>query len=232
MTAGRPSSTPREPSRGDAGVSLVEVLVAIGLFGVLGSLLLGVALSTVKVTDSTRQVATIGEESRAGMERMSRELRQTARLTSVNLPEAANDSTRFTLWADFNGNKCIDVNGVDPEELTYVWNPTTRRLTLTASVSGTTYTERLLAATVSSFTLALNSSSWQYDDDVDGTTTWRELNSSPIGDGIATNFTDAELERIDLMELDLTATDGTHTFRYTTSVDLRNQNQDTEMRPC
>ena len=228
-----PESQPqREARRHDAGVSLVEILVAIGLFGVLGSLLLGVALSTAKVTDDTRQVATIGEESRAGMERMTRELRQTARLTSVNLPEATNDSTRFTLWADFDGNKCINVNGADPEELTYVWNPTTRRLTLTASVAGTSYTERLLAATVSSFSLELNSSSWQYDDDQNGTTTWQELNSSPIGDGIATVFTTAELDRIDLMRLSLTATDGTHSFRYTTSVDLRNQNQETGMRRC
>jgi hypothetical protein len=224
-------------------MSLVEVLVAIGLFGVLGSLLLGVALSTAKITDHTRQVTNIGEESRAGLGRMSRELRQATRLTRVNLPQATNDSTRFTLWADFNGNKCIDVQGADPEQLTYVWNPTTRRLTLTATVAGTTaagsspsppvtYTERLLAATVSSFTLDLNSSAWQYDNNQDGTTTSQEIDSSPIGDGDPNVFTDAELERIDLMELSLTATDGTHALKYATRVNLRNQNQDTEMLPC
>ena len=222
----------RGASHHDRGVSLVEVLVAIGLFGVLGTLLLGVALSTAKVTNDNRQVATIGEESRAGMERMSRELRQTARLTSVNLPQATNDSTRFTLWADFNGNKCIDAQGTDPEELTYVWNPTTRRLTLTATVAGTTYTERLLAATVSRFVLELDSSAWQYDENQDGTTTWREIDSSPIGDRNPGAFTDAELQRIDLVELSLTATDGTHKLDYTTRVNLRNQNQDTEMRRC
>jgi type II secretory pathway pseudopilin PulG len=218
--------------RRDAGVSLVEILVAIGLFSVLGTLLLGVALSTAKVTDNTRQVANIGEESRAGMERMTRELRQTAKLTSVHLPAATNDSTQFTLWADFNGNKCIDASGVDPEQLTYVWNPVTKRLTLTATVLTDTYTERLLAATVSSFTLSLNSSAWQYDKDQDGVTSWQEVNASSIGDGNATNFSDAELERIDLIQLDLTATDGTHSFRYRTRVNLRNQNQDVEIRLC
>jgi type II secretory pathway component PulJ len=227
---------PTEPAPGrpalDAGVSLVELIVAIALFSLLGTLLLGVALSTRTVTGDTQQLGSVGEETRVGMERLTRELRQAARLTSVQLPVAANDKTRFTLWADFNGNKCIDGQGLDPEQLTYVWDPTTDRLTLTATVQGQVITERVLAANVSKFDLDLRSSAWQYDSNQDGITTWQELDDSSIGNQDPQAFTPAELQRIDLVGLSLTATDEGHSVGYSTQVNLRNQNQDVEMRSC
>src|SRR3546814_12863401 len=68
----------REPAaaRTDEGSTLIEVLVAISLFTVLGALLLGFAISTGKVTDDTRSMTRVSEETRLAMERLTRELRQ------------------------------------------------------------------------------------------------------------------------------------------------------------
>ena len=83
---------PLETEPRDAGVSLVEVLVGVGLFATLGVLLLGLALSTGKVTSDTRALANVSEESRLAMERMTRELRQSSGLTAVELPGGSSTS--------------------------------------------------------------------------------------------------------------------------------------------
>jgi prepilin-type N-terminal cleavage/methylation domain-containing protein len=220
--------TPTErPQRSDAGFTLVELLVAMGLFGILATILLGLAISSSGVADDTRQLATVGDESRLGMERMTRELREAARIADVVLPTGAGTGpTRFTLWADFNANGCIDRGAADPEELTYTWDPSTRYLTLSAVINGVAHTQRLLATKVSLFSLRLSSSSWQYDADQNGTTTWQEIDASSVGDRNQANFTSAELEHIDLVGLSITATDGSHDVDYATDVDLRNQDPD------
>ena len=59
----------------DDGVSLVEVLVGMGLFAVLSTVLLGMSLSTADVTEHTRRLSEVNEESQLTMERITRELR-------------------------------------------------------------------------------------------------------------------------------------------------------------
>lgn len=227
--AGSSADRPR-----DSGVSLIEVLVAIGLFGVLGTILLGLAISTGSITDDTRQVADIAEETRQGMERMSRELRQASKIADVSLPSpsAPNDITRFTLLADFDGNGCIAANATDPERLTYVWDPVPKELTLTATVGNQQYSKLLLAAKVSNFEVELDSSSWEYDQNQNGTTTWQELDASSIGNHDPDVFSEAELNHIDVVHLAMTATDGSHQIRYATDVDLRNQSQNGTVLPA
>lgn len=221
-----------EPGRGprDAGISLVEVLVGMGLFGVLGSLLLGLALSTSRVTEDTRALTNVNEESRLGMERLVRELRQADVIEAVHFPTDAHDTTALTFWTDFDGDDVRETNAADPEVLTYRWDPDARLLTLTANdASGTAQTRPVLAVTVSDFTLGLFSSKWQYDGSIpaqpaDGRTTWQELDAAglPIGNGnlLADN---PELTSIDLVEVSMTVLDGARAQTYTTKVDLRNR---------
>jgi len=220
-------SSPARPQRPAAGFTLIELLVAMGLFSILATILLGLAISSSGVADDTRQLATVGDESRLGMERMTRELREAAKLNDVVLPtDSGTGPTRFTLWADFNANGCIDRGAFDPEEVTYTWDPLTRYLTLSAVINGVERSERLLATKVSVFSLTLNSSSWQYDANQNGKTTWQEIDASSIGDGNRANFTSAELQHIDLVGLSITTTDGSHEVHYATDVDLRNQSSD------
>ena len=218
----------------DCGFTLIELLVAMGLFAVLGSILLGLGISTSNIANQTRQLSTVGDESRLGMERMTRELRETAKIADVVLPDSSHpaDKTSFKLWADFNSNGCIDPAAADPEELTYTYDPSTEYLTLTASIDGQPRTERLLATKVSSFDLQLNSSAWQYDANNNGTTTWEEVNDSSIGDQNRASFTDTELEYIDLIGLSITTTDNSQNVDYTANVDLRNQNPDNQIGLC
>jgi prepilin-type N-terminal cleavage/methylation domain-containing protein len=216
---------PTAPSR-DAGMSLVEVLVAMGLFSVLGTLLLGLALSTSRVTEDTRSLAGANEESRLAMERMVRELRQARDIIAVQLPASTTETTALTFWTDFDGNGVQDLNAADPEVLTYRWNPVTSRLTLTVNdASGTATTRPVLAVNVTNFVVGLRSSKWQYDRDADGMTTWQELDQSgtPVGNG-DTVANDPELDHIDLIHLTMTVSQDGHAQTYTTQVDLRNRN--------
>ena len=212
----------------DAGVSLVEVLVGIGLFVTLGALLLGLALSTGKVSTDTRALANASEESRLAMERMTRELRQSSGLTDVQLPGGS--STALTFWTDFNGNGAPDLNAADPEVITYRWDPVTSRLTLTANdATGTAVTRPVLAARVSRFDVDFQSSKWQYDKVVngasDGVTTWQELDEAapPVGNGNG-RPDGQELAHLDLVQISMTVLDGARAQTYNTRVDLRNRN--------
>lgn len=214
-----------DPSdRADEGFTLIELLVAIGLFSVLGTLLLGLALSTSRVTNDVRTLTNVNEESRLAMERMVRELRQANIVEAVSLPPSS--TTALTFWTDFDGDTVRDTTAADPEVLTYRWNPVTSRLTLTANdAGGTAITRPVLAATVSSFSLGLRSSEWQYDADGDGVTTWQELDTAgaPIGNGDgAPNGT--ELGHIDRVEVQMTVLDGARAQSYSSQVDLRNRN--------
>ncbi len=220
--------TRRHPARRsvprDDGLSLVEVLVAMGLFGVLGTLLLGLALSTSQVTEDTRNLANVTEQSRVAMERMTRELRQAEEIQAVEF--SGSQATGVTFWTDFNGNKVKDLNTADPEVVTYRWKASTSELTLTANdASGTAITRPVLAVDVSNFTIGLRSSKWQYDKyPADGVTTWQELDQSgpPVGNA-DTVLNAPELAHIDLVSLAMTVSRGSRAQTYSTQVDLRNQ---------
>jgi len=199
----------------------------MGLFSVLATLLLGFALSTSRFADNVSRLSNVNEESRLAMERLTRELRQASAVLAVQLPASSTDSTAFTFWTDFNGNGTQDLNAADPEVLTYRWNPATSRLTLTANdASGTAITRPVLAANVTDFSIDLRSSLWTYDTNGDGDTSWRELDgaSPPVGNNDDTpNGT--ELDKIDIVAISMTVSDGSRAQTYRTQVDLRNRNQ-------
>jgi type II secretory pathway pseudopilin PulG len=209
--------------RDDSGVSMVEVLVAIGLFGLLSSLLLGFGLGTSRVAQDTNQFANVSEDARLVMERLSRELRQANEVTAVQLPTpSSTDATEITIWIDFDGKGDKDQDAADPEILTYRWEPSTRLLTLTANQGGGAVTRPLLSSIVSGFTIDLYSSLWSYDTNGDGRTSWSELDAAPVGN--QNGKPDVELARIDVVAISLTVLDGPHKQVYNTQVDLRNRN--------
>lgn len=208
----------------DAGVSLVEVLVAMTLFGVLSSLVLGLAISTDAVTSDTRHRTGVAEEARIAMERVTRELRQAESIDAVTLPATPGTGlTAFSFWTDFDGDGHRSNTAADPEELTYCWSPATERLTLSPQPDCTD-AKPVLAATVERFDIELDSSEWAYDANGDGITTWQELDAhgSPVGNknGVADL---AELVHIDLLSVTMIVADGEGTQTYHTRIDLRNR---------
>lgn len=215
---------------GDDGLSLIEVLVAMGLFGVLGALLLGLAVSTSQVTEDTRHLVDVTEQSRLAMERMSRELRQAEAITSTELPTSENDTTSITFWTDFNGNNTRDLNAADPEVMTYRWDPVSKQLTLTANdFGGDSVTRPVLAVNVSNFVLELRSSEWEFGQNTAGVTTWAEVDASgaPVGNGDGAPNGE-ELEHIDLVSVLMTVSTQGRSQTYSTQIDLRNQWEGTQ----
>lgn len=210
----------------DRGFTLVELLVAMGLFGVLASVLLSVTFSSADVTDEVGRAADLTGESRLAIERMSRELRQAS---SIDAAVITATSIAITFWTDFNGNSIRDTAAGDPEVLTYRWTKASERLTLTADdAAGTAVTQPVLAGKVVDLNVQLLSSLWQYDGadgtTKDGATGWRELDAAGAPVGNNNGVPDGpELEHVDLIAVRITVADSGTNREFLMQADLRNQ---------
>jgi prepilin-type N-terminal cleavage/methylation domain-containing protein len=225
-----------EPEEKDGGFTLIEVLVAMGLFLVLMSIIMLTVMSASRATQDTRQFTNINEQARIAVERLTRELRQASEIRSVTL--VAGGDQALTFGVDFNGNGVIDDLAADPELLTYRYDHVNQRLTLTANdESGTAVTRPILSEEVSAFDIQLRSSLWQYDGcratdaagsptgTKDGVTDTTELDTT-CGGGNNNNVLDAtELNRVDLVSITLSVLEGPHRQTYQTQVTLRNRAQ-------
>ena len=234
----------------DAGVSLVEMLVAIVILGLLGTVIMTSVISTKRSVGNSQQQTNINEEARLAINRMARELRQATSLLAVRNPDGTAYSptavTSVTFSADFDGDGCI--NGVAPtptpspaptcvsantnnlEVLTYCYDPapTSQQLVLIpGTLTGSTCTQAgarpILAANVTSLQLSYRSNMYLYDSDGDGITTWRELDAAaaPVGDQ-DDDINTGDLANIDSVVLDLALLEGVHRQSYRTQIDLRN----------
>jgi prepilin-type N-terminal cleavage/methylation domain-containing protein len=231
----------------DGGFTLVEMLIAIVVLGILGTVFLTTVTGAQTSAKGTSSEQDLNEEARLALNRMARELRQADSLTEVRNPDGASyDSTAITsltFTADFNGDGCIDgttstvgvvcqpYSASNPETLTYCWDPRAgvRQLylipgTLSGASCQVTGALPILAGQVTSFKLSYRSNEYLYDADGDGITTWSELDDAgpPVG-----NNDDAlgqpELANVDSVVVALTVSaNGNHQQAYTTQVDLRN----------
>lgn len=202
---------------------MVELLVAMVLTGVLGTLLLGSVLGARNVTDDARTNSELTADMRRAMERLVRELRQARTIDRVDLPTTPAGAVSLTFWSDFDNDGARDIDASDPEVLTYRYVPASGRLTLTVDdAGGAAVTTPILAENVTSFTLSLRSSEWQYDRNADGIVEEAELDASPVGnrngrpDG-------AELGHIDSVVLAVAVFRDGRSQNYRTQVDFRNR---------
>lgn len=229
----------RQPS--DEGFSLVEILVAVTLFSVLGGTLLATVLASKSSVAASRETHDLNEEARVALNRMSRELRQAKEITAVSAPVTINGIPRpsgavsVTFSVDFDGNGVIDASAVDPEVLTYKWDGN-KVLLIANDTSGSPVESPVLSGKVSNFKLDYFSSDYRRDcSPVDGRTHWLELdrylatrNSSGVCDSRpATGHTPDAIDGTELPDLDsvtisLTVLEGSRRQDYRTQVDLRN----------
>lgn len=213
----------------DAGFTIVEMLVSMVLFAVLGSVLLGFVLGTSDVVDDVRADSNVTGEARVAVERMARELRQAEEVRDVTIVDGQIRS--FTLEIDFDGEAGSFVSPAtsgspspsavpanDSEVLTYSWRPDEG--TLTMSDGGTT--ADILTGGVVSVLFDLRSSAWIHDKDHDGTTTWDEIDQPADTPGHQHLDTD-ELALIDLVSIEIVVEDGDTTRRFVVQADMRNR---------
>lgn len=222
----------------DAGVTLIELLVAMTLVMILGGMTLVTIVSARDTSDGTRTSVRLNEDARVALNRVGRELRQAQAITRVSrdgsptgtapVTAASPVSVRsFSLAADFDGDGVIEPTAVDPEELTYTWDG--QRLLLSArDTTGTLVTSPVLAEQVTAFSVDFRSSRWAYDCNGDGVTTWTELDShtcapasAAVGDNSGT-LTAPEIAHIDGALIKISVLQGSKRQDYTLQIDLRN----------
>ena len=218
---------------GEAGFTLVELLVSMVIFGVLGSMIASTVLSSARAVDNTKQLDDINEEARLALLRMARELRQAQRVDAAQLFTsgaygAAGYATSLTFSSDFNGDGVITPGGSDPETLTYRYAPSGNngQIQLTANdAAGAAVVRPILSGHVTNFRFELRSSQYSCDTNGNGITTWQELDTStnaacphPNNNGLDAN----ELSQIDSIVVAFTVFEGKHKQDYTTQINLRN----------
>ncbi len=238
-------------STGDAGFTLIEMLVSMLLLGVLGIVFMTTIMGSRTSLSATSTSQDLNEEARLALNRMARELRQATAITNVLNPDGSSYNpaaiTAVTFTADFNGDGCIDgvaptpppspapvcqpYNANNPETLTYCWDPagSSKQLYLIpGNLSGSSCQVSgampILAGQVTSFMLAYRSNLYLYDANGDGITSWSELDQAgpPVGNDDG-QLDQPELTNIDSVVIDLTvASNGTFSQSYQTQVDLRN----------
>jgi type II secretory pathway pseudopilin PulG len=151
--------------------------------------------------------------------------------------------TSITFDADFNGDGCIAgvvsdgcdpakaVDPYDPETESFCWDPVSQLVYLVAGgvVAGSCTpssggsAKPLLSGKVSSLQISYDSSSYLYDANADGITTWQELDAAPPPVGNGNDVLDLpELNRIDSVQIALTVSESGHAQTYQTLVSLRN----------
>ncbi|HEX2058051.1 MAG TPA: prepilin-type N-terminal cleavage/methylation domain-containing protein [Actinomycetota bacterium] len=172
----------------ERGFSMVELLVGIFVFSLVGSGLVSILFSVARSTDSTTSSVRISEEARLGLNRLIRDAREAAWIDlSSTDPAATHDS--FTVRVDFNAdgafaNPSSATAQGNYEVVTYAYDAASDRITVTAPGVGAETLVRgvdcvrdsngVCKSSVFSFT----SNRLEYDWNQDGVTTLAELNAA------------------------------------------------------
>lgn len=111
MTAGRPRcvlrdprSTVRRSPRGDAGLTLIELLVTMILMGVVSSLVVGAVAQAARVVAHTEDEETGLQDAKVILDRIGRDIRESRGVVCV--PTVADPAClgHLQLWVDANSD--------------------------------------------------------------------------------------------------------------------------------
>lgn len=167
------------------GFTLVELLVALGLFSVLSIGFYQVLFSGVRGSETTRSVVRISEEARLAFNRMIRDTREATRFACVG-PSAGDciDEDSFSVNIDFNGDGLFLNSGEpgavsgDYERVTFAFDSDAGTITLNGEVliDGV---EQIPGGGGPRPIFDYSSNLLQYDTSpADGTATWEEIDAS------------------------------------------------------
>jgi len=210
----------------EEGFTLIELLIAMGLFGILTTVLFSIVLNSANTVKTTRQSTDINEEARTALNRISREIREARAITGAVNPVGSTYSsvtdTAITFEVDLSGSETIELD----EIITYRYEFNNKRLVLRTGNGGFA---PVLAANVETFKISYFSQVFNCDKDKDGIITWEEVESAltpcpdDAGDSDSPPTLDVELTSINRVVVELTLLKGTRKQDYRTQIDLRNR---------
>ena len=210
--------------RADAGVTLIEVLVALVLFGVLSSLFLAFGIATARVTDDTSGSVDLNEESRIAFTRLARDLRDADAVTKV-IPAYAGSGCAANEFTGIAFEEAT-TNSAVPTKVAYHWDRDQQRLILSED-DPVPLEQPILAAKVSQLCLQLWSSRWSpLPSQPAMGSSWSELGpaAAPTAAPSGTDgwWCPVQLGEVDRVRVTMTASLSGHERTYATDVFLRN----------
>ena len=156
------------------GFTLVELLVAMTLFAVIGSGFYMVLFATIRGGDTARNVTRGSEEARLGFNRIIRDTRESDQIAACTTDGFPNC---YHVKIDFDGDGLYQNPNSrgDFEDLTYTYHAGTGQIRLNGSLL-ITGVQPVGTAPIFMYT----SNRLEYDGNADGVTTWQELDGSGI----------------------------------------------------
>ena len=239
------------PGREDAGLTLVELLIAMSLMIVLSTVAITVVRNGQDALNVSRVSQDLNEEARQALNRMARDIRQANRVVTAVNPDGplftASGLVAVRFQSDYDGDGCVGGVGpstsggtclpyssANPEDLTYCYQPGSAQLfvidnqaplvtPVTAGSVSCFGGQPLLAGNVAGFQVEYRSNQYRYDlNPSDGLTTWLELDEATLPTGNSNGQLDAELGNVDSVVLYVTMAASGRRQTYKTQVDMRN----------
>lgn len=246
--------SPAAEGDGQAGFTLVELLVAMSIVMVLASVAMATVVNSQEAVVTTKQLQDINEEARQAINRMARDVRQANRITTaVNPDGTAGALTALRFSSDFDGDTCtggvppspavtpapvcLPYNPGNPEDITYCFQPGVRQLyvidnqapavtPVTSTTTSCSGGQPLLAGNVVAFDVEYRSNQYRHDlSPSDGITTWQELDAAQPPVGNGNGLLDVEVVDVDAIVIEVVVELGGRQQEYRTQVDLRNRSR-------
>ena len=219
-------------NRSQAGFTLVELMVAILVLGLISTGFYSVLLSGARGADRSRSVVRVSEEARIGLNRMIRDSREAGVVVTAS-------ATSYRIHVDFDNNGAYDGNSAgNYEDLIFAYVTASAASSVCPSRLGpgciTLNGQRLVVGVdpiPGTDIFGYTSNLMLYDCNRDGVTTWQELDQAEVSGrgcparpemGNANGVLDDERPFINGITYALRIRQGRSTSDFYSEVQLRN----------
>jgi prepilin-type N-terminal cleavage/methylation domain-containing protein len=180
----------RKNVRSEAGFTLIEMLVAIGLFAVVSVTMYQLMFSAVRSSDTSEDIVRVSEEARMGLNRMIRDTREGQVFGSLT-------ANSYRVQVDFDGDGTYQNSSGNYEdlELEYSWARRAILLNDEVLIAGAEpigSTKTIQNTDPEDAVFSFTSNDLQYDTDGNGVTTDLELQSAGLDETDASLYSNVE----------------------------------------